>query len=102
MDRLTASGAAVVHNPVSNLRLASGIANLQELLASGTTVALGADGAASNDNQNMWEVVKLTSILHRVYGERSAWVSAETALRALFRGWRGGAPPAGWSNPRWP
>jgi cytosine/adenosine deaminase-related metal-dependent hydrolase len=86
MDRLTGSGAAVVHNPVSNLRVASGIANLQELLARGTTVALGADGAASNDNQNMWEVVKLTSILHRVYGERSAWVSAETALRLCLQG----------------
>jgi cytosine/adenosine deaminase-related metal-dependent hydrolase len=86
MQRLAGAGAAVVHNPVSNLRLASGIANLQQLLASGTTVALGADGAASNDNQNMWEVVKLTGILHRVYGQRSDWVSAETALRLCLQG----------------
>jgi cytosine/adenosine deaminase-related metal-dependent hydrolase len=86
LQRLSASGAAVVHNPVSNLRLASGIANLQHMLAAGTTVALGADGAASNDNQNMWEVVKLTGILHRVYGPRSAWVSSETALRLCLEG----------------
>lgn len=86
MRRLSASGAAVVHNPVSNLRLASGVANLQQLLATGTTVALGADGAASNDNQNMWEVVKLTGILHRVYGPRTAWVSSETALRLCLEG----------------
>jgi cytosine/adenosine deaminase-related metal-dependent hydrolase len=86
LRRLAGTGAAVVHNPVSNLRLASGIANLQRLLATGTTVALGADGAASNDNQNMWEVVKLTGILHRVYGQRSDWVSAETALRLCLQG----------------
>jgi cytosine/adenosine deaminase-related metal-dependent hydrolase len=62
----------VVHHPVSNLRLASGVAHIQHMLASGTTVALGADGAVSNDNQNMWEVVKLATILHRVYGDETA------------------------------
>lgn len=86
LQRLSANGSAVVHNPVSNLRLASGIANLQQMLAAGTTVALGADGAASNDNQNMWEVVKLAGTLHRVYGPRSAWVSSETALRLCLQG----------------
>jgi cytosine/adenosine deaminase-related metal-dependent hydrolase len=86
MRRLAASGAVVVHNPVSNLRLASGLANVQQMLASGSRVALGADGAASNDNQNMWEVVKLAAILHRIYGERAAWLSAETALRLCLQG----------------
>ena len=83
---LADSGAAVSHNPVSNLRLASGIAPLQRMLASGVTVALGADGAASNDNQNMWEVVKLAAILHRVYGKRRNWVSAEESLRLCLEG----------------
>lgn len=86
MCMLADAGSVVVHNPVSNLRLASGIANLQELLTNRTRVALGADGAASNDSQNMWEVVKLTSILHRVYGERANWVSAEQALRLCLDG----------------
>jgi cytosine/adenosine deaminase-related metal-dependent hydrolase len=59
--------------------------DMRRLAATGTTVALGADGAASNDNQNMWEVVKLTGILHRVYGQRSDWDSAETALRLCLQ-----------------
>lgn len=86
MRRLAGAGAVVVHNPVSNLRLASGVANIQQMLASGTSVALGADGAASNDNQNMWEVVKLAAILHRVYGQRAEWLSAEAALRLCLEG----------------
>jgi 5-methylthioadenosine/S-adenosylhomocysteine deaminase len=86
MRLLADSGAAVSHNPISNLRLASGIANLQLLLSSGVAVALGADGAASNDNQNMWEVVKLAGTLHKVYGKRRNWVSAAEALRLCLEG----------------
>jgi 5-methylthioadenosine/S-adenosylhomocysteine deaminase len=86
MQMLADAGAVVVHNPVSNLRLASGIADVQTMLSRGTRVALGADGAASNDGQNMWEVVKLTAILHRVYGERAHWPSARDALRLCLEG----------------
>ncbi|MBV9120964.1 MAG: amidohydrolase family protein [Chloroflexi bacterium] len=86
MRLLADGGGAVAHNPVSNLRLASGIADLQRMLSAGVTVALGADGAASNDNQNMWEVVKLTAILHRMYGRRRDWVTAEEALRVCLEG----------------
>jgi guanine deaminase len=86
MRQLADAGAVVVHNPVSNLRLASGVAHVQHMLASGATVALGADGAASNDNQNMWEVVKLAAILHRVYGDRSEWLSSHAALRLCLQG----------------
>jgi 5-methylthioadenosine/S-adenosylhomocysteine deaminase len=86
MARLARAGTVVAHNPVSNLRLASGIANVQQMLASGTRVALGADGAASNDSQNMWEVVKLTALLHRAYGARSEWMSAQTALQLCLQG----------------
>jgi guanine deaminase len=81
-------GAAVAHNPVSNLRLGSGVFNLQMALRSGTPVALGADGAASNDNQNMWEVLKLAAMLHNLYGPRSEWVDACQTLRLC---WEGGA-----------
>jgi 5-methylthioadenosine/S-adenosylhomocysteine deaminase len=59
MDLLARAGAVVPHNPVSNLRVANGLANVHGMLSRGTVVALGANGAASNDNQNMWEVVKL-------------------------------------------
>jgi 5-methylthioadenosine/S-adenosylhomocysteine deaminase len=58
------------------------------MLAEGAPVALGADGAASNDNQNMWEVLKLTAMLHNLYGSPKTLVTAEQALRLC---WRGGA-----------
>jgi cytosine/adenosine deaminase-related metal-dependent hydrolase len=85
---LAENGTTVAHNPVSNLRLGSGIFNLQMAVAKGTPVALGADGAASNDNQNMWEVLKLTSLLHNLYGPREQWIDACEALRLC---WQGGA-----------
>ncbi len=82
------TGVCVSHNPVSNLRLGSGIFNLQTALERGLTVALGADGAASNDNQNMWEVVKLTALLHKLYGVRERWIDARQALRLCWVGGR--------------
>lgn len=63
---LAASGATVVHNPLSNLRLGSGIAPILAMREAGVNVSLGADGAASNDSQNMFEVLKQTALLHNV------------------------------------
>ena len=54
IERLAATQTAVVHNPVSNSRLGSGIAPLPALLAAQVVVALGTDGAASNDTQDLW------------------------------------------------
>ena len=53
----------------------------------GLNVALGTDGASSNDNQNMWEVVKLSSILHR-FMDGKDWITAERALRTCFEAGR--------------
>jgi 5-methylthioadenosine/S-adenosylhomocysteine deaminase len=53
------------HNPVSNMILASGVAPIPELKRLGLDVGLGTDGAASNDSQNMLEVIKMTAILHK-------------------------------------
>ncbi len=55
----------VVHNPVSNLKLASGVAPVVELTNEGVNVALGTDGASSNNNLDLFEEVKLTGILHK-------------------------------------
>jgi cytosine/adenosine deaminase-related metal-dependent hydrolase len=63
LNLIAGHDVTVVHNPVSNLRLGSGIAPVPEMLERGITVALGADGAASNDSQNMFEVMKLASLL---------------------------------------
>lgn len=63
LSLLAGHDVTVVHNPISNLRLGSGVAPVPEMLERGITVTLGADGAASNDSQNMLEAMKLASLL---------------------------------------
>lgn len=89
---LAASGAVVVHNPVSNLKLGAGIAPVPALLAAGVPVALGTDGASSNDSQNMFETMKTAAILQRVVVPQDRW---PTALDALRMCWEGGARALG-------
>ena len=57
-------GVSIVHNPVSNLKLGSGIMPLELLNSEDLNIALGTDGASSNDNLNLFEVMKLTAIIH--------------------------------------
>ena len=66
LEILATTGTTLVHNPVSNLRLGSGIAPILKCRNAGLNVALGCDGAASNDGQNLLEVIKLGTILHNV------------------------------------
>jgi 5-methylthioadenosine/S-adenosylhomocysteine deaminase len=63
MDLLAQTGTWVVHNPVSNVRLGSGIAPITDLHRRKVGVALGTDGAASNDSQNLLEAMKLAALL---------------------------------------
>ena len=62
------SGATPVHNPASNLRIGSGLARVKEFLAAGATPALGTDGAASNDGQNMFDAMRLAALIHNQAG----------------------------------
>jgi 5-methylthioadenosine/S-adenosylhomocysteine deaminase len=63
---LAGAGVAVVHNPVANMILGSGICPLATLRGAGIPVGLGTDGAASNDSQNMLEAVKTAALLQKV------------------------------------
>jgi cytosine/adenosine deaminase-related metal-dependent hydrolase len=82
MALLAATGATLVHNPVSNLRLGSGLAPIPKCLQAGVNVAFGCDGAASNDAQNLLEAIKLGTILHTVTdGDYKNWLTAEQAVR---------------------
>ncbi|MCD7757460.1 MAG: amidohydrolase [Clostridiales bacterium] len=63
MDLMAKKHITAVHNPVSNLKLGSGVARVPELLRRGVNVALGTDGPSSNNNQDMFEEIKLASIL---------------------------------------
>ena len=78
---LASVGSTLVHNPVSNLRLGSGLAPILKCLQGGLNVAIGCDGAASNDAQNMLEAIKLGTILHTVTdSDYETWLTPEQAL----------------------
>ena len=63
---LAESGAGIAHNPESNMKLASGIAPVPQLLAAGIPVALGTDGASSNNNLDMLQEMRTCALLHKV------------------------------------
>lgn len=78
-------GVKFSHNPVSNMILGSGIAPLPEIVASGIPAGLGTDGAASNDSQNMLEVMKITAILHKASRLDASLIPAGQALLMATR-----------------
>ncbi len=63
MALLARRGVSAVHCPVSNLKLASGIAPVQKMVQAGMNVALGTDGTASNNNLDLFEEIKLAALL---------------------------------------
>lgn len=67
LDLVEKSKATVIHCPVSNMYLASGVARIPEMLARGIPVALATDGPGSNNNQDMLAVLKTTALLHKVH-----------------------------------
>jgi 5-methylthioadenosine/S-adenosylhomocysteine deaminase len=66
IEKLRVSEATIVHNPVSNMILASGVCPVPRLRAAGIPVALGTDGAASNDSHNMLEVMKSAALMQKL------------------------------------
>jgi cytosine/adenosine deaminase-related metal-dependent hydrolase len=79
-------GVTIVHNPVSNMKLGSGIAPVPELLRQGVNVALGTDGMCSNDGNDMFSTLKIASLMHKLWevdfeqwlGAQEAWDMATT------------------------
>jgi cytosine/adenosine deaminase-related metal-dependent hydrolase len=74
-------GVAVAHCPVSNMILASGVLPLARLRREGITVALGVDGAASNDSQDMLETMKVAALLQKVERLSARALTAPDVLR---------------------
>jgi len=82
-------GVGVVHNPQSNMKLASGVAPVPEMLKNDLAVGLGTDGAASNNDLNLWEEMDTAAKLHKVFSKDPKVVSAQEAFEmATIRGAR--------------
>lgn len=77
---LAAGGAAVSWNPVSNMRLGSGVAPVMELLAEGVAVGIGVDGAGSNDRQDMLETLRAGAYIQRAHARRADLFDTATML----------------------
>ena len=80
-------GVGVVHNPQSNMKLASGVAPVPRMLMEKVLVGLGTDGAASNNDLNMWEEMDTVAKLHKVFTGDPKVISAQEAFElATIRG----------------
>ncbi len=84
---LAQTQSTVVHNPLSNLRLGSGIAPILKYRQAGVNVAFGCDGASSNDSQDLLEAIKIGSILHNVTdSDYQHWITPRQAVEMASLG----------------
>jgi 5-methylthioadenosine/S-adenosylhomocysteine deaminase len=87
ITRLGEVRASVAHNPISNLKLGSGIAPWRALLDAGVNLGLGSDGLSTNDSARMFDVVKSAALLHKVtQPDYTKWPTADEVLWAATRG----------------
>lgn len=87
MARLGDHGSSVAHNPGSNMRLGSGLADARAMLERRVNLGIGTDGASCSDNQNMYEAVRLASFVSKVQGpDYERWLSTREAALAATEG----------------
>ncbi len=92
--QLARAGVTAIHNPLSNLRLGSGIAPVQRMLELGLRVGLGTDGANTADTQNLFEAMRLATGLSRVISaDEARWIAGAQALHMATEG---SAQALGW------
>ena len=85
LDLVAARGATVVHCPVSNMYLASGVARILDMRAREIPVALASDGPGSNNRQDLFEVLKSTVLLQKVHHLDAVALQPEDSLRMACR-----------------
>ncbi|MBW4562552.1 MAG: amidohydrolase [Mojavia pulchra JT2-VF2] len=84
---LAKTQSTVVHNPLSNLRLGSGIAPILKYRQAGVNVTFGCDGASSNDSQDLLEAIKIGSILHNITDlDYQHWITPRQAVEMATLG----------------
>lgn len=81
MQKMAENGVRVIHNPESNMKLASGIAPVPQMLGHGLTVGLGTDGCASNNNLDLLTEMDMAAKLHKVHTMEPTVLDAFTVLR---------------------
>lgn len=87
IDLIAERGASVTHNLLSNLKLGSGISPVPEMLALNIPISLGTDGKGSNDSQDMYEVLKMTALLHKTQQpDFTTWIGAHETWRMATTG----------------
>lgn len=80
IKNMAKAGVHVVHNPVSNMYLGSGVAKIPEMRKAGINIALGSDGPASNNNQDVIQSMKFAACLHKVSKLDPAIIRAQDVL----------------------
>jgi 5-methylthioadenosine/S-adenosylhomocysteine deaminase len=81
IDLIARHGVSVAHNPVSNMKLASGIARVDEMRKAGVTVGIGTDGEKENNNLDMFEEMKVASLLGKLGAMNAAALDSWAVLR---------------------
>jgi guanine deaminase len=87
MGRLADAGACVAHNPGSNMRLGNGLADARGMLERKVNVGIGTDGANCSDNLNMYESMRLASMVSKTQGPNTdRWLTTGEVLNAATEG----------------
>lgn len=87
IELLRASGCSVAHNPVSNLKIGSGVMPFRRLRDAGINICLGNDEATTDDGINLWNVIKTAGLVHTIADpEYRQWPQPDELLRAATRG----------------
>jgi guanine deaminase len=80
-SRLADRGGIVIHNPLSNMRFGSGLAQVRPMLDAGITVGIGTDGVNTSDSLNMFEATRLASFISRVQNpDYRSWLAPDEVL----------------------
>lgn len=87
MELIAHAGCVLAHNPISNLRLGSGVMPFRKLRSRGVPICLGTDEAIADDAVNMWSVAKLAGLIHNISTpDYLHWPKADEVLDCLIRG----------------
>ncbi len=85
---LVETDSAIIHSPISNLKLGSGVAPVQMMRDLGLTVAIGSDDPSCNDSANMFEVMKMAGLCGKLYGSYDNWLTSSDVMKMC---WKNGA-----------